>query len=468
MKRIISILLTLAMLLGVSIGLVSAEDNMPFTDVKLDSWYGKEVLTVHSLGIMKGTGDGKFEPMTPMTRAEVVTVLYRLSEELIWGVEDILTFTDVKLNKWYTDAVAWSVSCGIVKGYPDNTFKPSAPITRQEIAKMLACFIEYMEITSKGTPLTDSFADSATFPKWAASHIESLKEYGLMGGDEKGRFNPTSNASRAEIATVITRLLPLMDSSGEDEGDDDDGDEYVPAPAPEDFELCMEEGTPYPYYIRFPEGYSESAEYPLVIFASGKGDVSINSVDAIFYSEESPAYDSIVMIPAVKTEDDLQNADGLISYVKEKYSVDRERVYLIVTGEDRGGFCSWFALEKTPDAVSALLVVHDGVSGLMHKGNGNNEWELEGIIIGRITADALEKLKTLPIYYYVCDDQNQYTSHWLDADYGKEFLIAAEAAGITNVTIKEPSGYNTIFDDFAVRNNNEAFNWLFAQRRATN
>jgi len=189
----------------------------PFTDVKSGAWYESAVETVYSEGIMEGKAEGKFAPNAQMTRAELVTVLCRLSGEDAMGKGQSLSYTDTKKTAWYADSVAWAAECELVTGYPDGSFKPNSPILRQELAKLIVSFLEHMNVTEKGTPLTESFTDTDSFPKWAAEFIEKLRETGLVGGDDAGNFKPKANASRAEIATVITRLLPLMEKDSGNE-----------------------------------------------------------------------------------------------------------------------------------------------------------------------------------------------------------------------------------------------------------
>lgn len=209
MKRIISLILTAIMLISATT-FAFAESKTPFADVKNGAWYADAVTTVYEAGIMEGKGDGRFVPNASMTRAELVTVLCRLSGDNSAGKGTALTFTDTKKNAWYADSVAWAVEAGIVAGYEDNTFKPNRPILRQELAKMFVAFLEYMSLPLEGTALTESFSDSSAFPKWASQYIETLRKTGLIGGDTAGNFKPKSDASRAEIATVITRLLPRL------------------------------------------------------------------------------------------------------------------------------------------------------------------------------------------------------------------------------------------------------------------
>ncbi|MBR6807459.1 MAG: S-layer homology domain-containing protein [Clostridia bacterium] len=210
MKKILFALFSATILLGCAFHVFSVE--LPFNDVDSFSWYRSAVETVYSEGIMEGIGNSRFAPMQPMSRAELVTVMYRLSGENTENLSGSLSFTDTDSSAWYSDSVKWAVEKGLVTGYTDGSFKPNAPIQRQELAKITVLFLE-----SKGV-LTNinssvSFADRLSFPEWSREYIEKLGTCGLMIGDEKGNFNPNSNTSRAEIATLVTRILPLLSST---------------------------------------------------------------------------------------------------------------------------------------------------------------------------------------------------------------------------------------------------------------
>ena len=212
MKRIISLILTAVILISATT-FAFAESKTPFADVKSGAWYESAVAEVYEKGIMEGKGEGKFAPKASMTRAELVTVLCRLSGNNAEGMGEKLTFTDTKKNAWYADSVAWAVEAGIVAGYEGNTFKPNKAILRQELAKMFVEFMEYMKLPLDGTPLADSFKDSSAFPKWASQYIETLRKTGLMGGDNEGNFKPrnvnrTMRKMQRNQITVVCCFLP--------------------------------------------------------------------------------------------------------------------------------------------------------------------------------------------------------------------------------------------------------------------
>ncbi|MCQ2456503.1 MAG: S-layer homology domain-containing protein, partial [Clostridia bacterium] len=182
-----------------------------FSDVKSGAWYYDAVEYVAERGIMMGTTDTEFSPTKSMTRAQLVTVLYRLSGTTETGFSDKLTFKDTKKSAWYAEYVGWAVEKGLVGGYTDNTFKPDRAVTRQEIAKLLVEFFSMMNIdVSHCTPLSDSFSDAGKFQSWSREYIDALRKTGLIAGDGNGNFNPAKSATRAEIATILKRYFETI------------------------------------------------------------------------------------------------------------------------------------------------------------------------------------------------------------------------------------------------------------------
>ena len=209
MKKIITLMMLVCMLLAAAPAAVAEGGDLPFTDVKAGKWYYAAVKTVYDEGIMNGKTKTTFDPTAPMTRAELVTTLARVACVNVDGAADNLAFKDTKKSAWYAPYVGWGVSAGLVKGYEDNTFRPNAPINRQELATLIVRFIDYMEARVEADSPVKSFADEEKIPKWAKQYVEELRKTGLMKGDTAGRFNPASSATRAEVAQIVTRLLPF-------------------------------------------------------------------------------------------------------------------------------------------------------------------------------------------------------------------------------------------------------------------
>ena len=185
----------------------ASADGLPFRDVKAGDWFYSSVARVYGEGIIIGLKPDAFAPNDRMTRAQLVTIICRLSGDEFAGLGSGLTFKDTPGTDWYADYVGWAVREGVVAGYPDGTFKPNAPVTRAELAAVLARFFKNREIYFAEAPLIAAFTDAEKIADWAKESVEAIRLCGIISGDPKGNFNPGSSATRAEIATMITRYL---------------------------------------------------------------------------------------------------------------------------------------------------------------------------------------------------------------------------------------------------------------------
>ncbi len=215
MKKTISLVLAVIMAISVMSFTVTAEgaSGLPFDDVNAGKWYYDTVKTVYDEGIMEGVTETTFAPEDPMTRAQIVTIFYRLADMYRTDLKNKGLFKDTTKTAWYADYLGWAVYAKLVDGYPDGTFRPNKAITRQELAKLIVGFLRYLVADADGGAITDGFTDEDRFPSWSKEYIEQLRETGLMAGDDKGRFNPTKTATRAEVATVIVRMMPYVEEA---------------------------------------------------------------------------------------------------------------------------------------------------------------------------------------------------------------------------------------------------------------
>ena len=223
MKLKILALLTVFALLFSAIAVTATQPPIEtiLKDVKNGKWYTDAVNTVFEEGIMQGKGSEivggnihvTFAPFDNMTRAELVTILSRLAGADTTGLGDALTFKDTKKTAWYADAVGWSVSAGLVTGYDDNTFRPNAQVLRQELAVLFARFLDASSIVLPNVETPITFTDAKKIPSWAAEGVEVMRLTGIVGGDDKGNFNPKKSANRAEIAVMLTRYLAALENA---------------------------------------------------------------------------------------------------------------------------------------------------------------------------------------------------------------------------------------------------------------
>ena len=158
-------------------------------------------------GLMNGVGGGKFEPDGQLTRAQLVTVLYRAAGEPDTG-KQVNPFTDVADDAWYTKAVIWAANNGIVNGVAKNTFAPDDSITREQIAAML---YRYAGAKAVKEDKLSAFPDAAKVSDWAKEALNWAVAGGLINGvaDANGTasLEPQATATRAQIATILMRWL---------------------------------------------------------------------------------------------------------------------------------------------------------------------------------------------------------------------------------------------------------------------
>ncbi len=179
--------------------------NYRFEDVKEDTWYTEGVEFAYALAIFEGTGDNMFSPEDSMTRAMLVTVLWRLSGEL--NAKSKGDFDDLQAD-WYKKAVAWASENEIVRGYGDGSFGPNDNITREQMALVLYSFAQYMGLNvEERSDLSElGYEDSDDISDWAIDAMEWANAAGLIQGNG-GALNPNDNATRAEVATILYRFL---------------------------------------------------------------------------------------------------------------------------------------------------------------------------------------------------------------------------------------------------------------------
>lgn len=174
-------------------------EALPFTDVKAGDWFYDAVRFVYDKRLMGGTSDTTFDPEKTMSRAMIVTVLYRMEGDP--EVTAAAVFADVEPDQWYTDAVVWATANGIVGGYSPTEFGPKDRITREQLSAIL-----YRYAQGKGVDVSTgevpAFTDGAEASAYAAEAVRWAASAGMLDVKD-GALRPGAPATRAEVAKAL-------------------------------------------------------------------------------------------------------------------------------------------------------------------------------------------------------------------------------------------------------------------------
>lgn len=197
---------------GIISGIVASGALQPgasasqFADLTAGSWYYGGVRCALENGLMTGTSARTFAPDRPVTRAMLVTILWRLAGEPYGRVSP---FEDVLPGSWYAQAVSWAYDKGIVTGVTATSFQPGAPVTREQLCAILC---RYAALTGKNTAASaslDAFTDRAQVSAYAEASVRWALQAGLLTGVGDSRLAPRSGATRAQLAVLLQRFAGL-------------------------------------------------------------------------------------------------------------------------------------------------------------------------------------------------------------------------------------------------------------------
>ena len=180
-------------------------ETIEFVDVKKSDWFYDEVQYAVSNGLFNGVGNDKFDPNGSMTRAMMVTVLYRLEGEP--AVRGTSPFSDVSNNIWYTDAVIWAEDNAIVNGAGDNKFDPNSSITREQMAAVLFRYAQYKKYDTSASNSLSKYSDFSSISAWSLNAMKWANAEGLITGRTATTLAPKGTATRAEVAAILYRFV---------------------------------------------------------------------------------------------------------------------------------------------------------------------------------------------------------------------------------------------------------------------
>lgn len=195
MKRVLSIILVLAMMLSLGVTVMAAD----FSDVPEGAWYTDAVSYVQENGLMSGVSATSFDPSGTTSRAMLATVLYRAAGSPAVSGED--AFTDTQPGAWYADGVLWASQQGLISGYGNGLFGTNDPVNREQIAAILWRYA--------GSPVAsgENFADENDISDFAATAVDWARANGIISGLDRNRFDPKGNATRAQVAVILRGYL---------------------------------------------------------------------------------------------------------------------------------------------------------------------------------------------------------------------------------------------------------------------
>ena len=183
------------------------EVELPFTDVPEGAWYADAAAYVYEHGLMAGTSATTFAPDATTSRSMIATILWRMAGSPV--VNYAMDYTDVAQGQWYSEAIRWAASEGIVGGYGNGLFGTNDPITREQFAVMLYRFAQeqgYDVSIGENTNIL-SYTDVADLSEYAISAMQWAVGAGIINGTGDGStLTPQGQATRAQAAVMLMRF----------------------------------------------------------------------------------------------------------------------------------------------------------------------------------------------------------------------------------------------------------------------
>ena len=190
------------------VNVISKITSDHFTDVTPDTvgnWAANAVDFAYGCGLVNGVEATLFGPNTSMTRAMLVTVLYRAAGSP--QVTVTTNFTDLDVGSYYYNAVVWANVMGIVNGTSDTTFSPNAPVTRQQIAAILYRYADAMGAITEFQGSLDAYTDKNKVEAYAVTPMTWAVSKGIISGMTDTTLEPLGNATRAQVVVILHRYL---------------------------------------------------------------------------------------------------------------------------------------------------------------------------------------------------------------------------------------------------------------------
>ncbi|MBQ3100509.1 MAG: S-layer homology domain-containing protein [Clostridia bacterium] len=182
------------------------EMTNPFTDIKDGQWYTDGILWCYHSGYMAGVSDTEFGRKSNVTRAMFATILAKIDGSDISGYSK-MSFTDVKPNQWYSNAIEWAASNGYAAGLGEGIFGYKQNVSREQIALFFYTYFSKNGIDVSAEADLSSYVDLGRVHSWALDALEWAVAKGLISGTSESTLSPRDSATRAEIALIIKNYV---------------------------------------------------------------------------------------------------------------------------------------------------------------------------------------------------------------------------------------------------------------------
>ena len=192
---------------AIPVSAAPAATVVTYTDVTSGDWFYDGVQYVSNQGIMNGVGDNLFAPNNETTRAQLVTMLYRLEGQPALGDNLDYPFSDVAADSWYGSAVYWAREHGIVTGVSETTFAPNEVLTREQMAAILYRYAQYKGYDVTASADLSGYTDAEEIMTYAQPAMAWANAAGLIGGTRATTLSPAGSAVRGQVATILMRFM---------------------------------------------------------------------------------------------------------------------------------------------------------------------------------------------------------------------------------------------------------------------
>ena len=203
-KRLLSLALALCLVCSLLPGTALAAGENPFTDVSASHWAHDDITYVYENDLMNGTDGSLFSPESTTTRAQVVTVLYRLAGQP--AADWANPFWDVPASAWFHDAVTWAWENDITGGVSSTHFGAGNAVTREQLATFLYRYAQDQGYDTSARADLSGYSDAGLVSSYATEALSWANATGLITGTTGTTLSPKGSATRAQVATILSRF----------------------------------------------------------------------------------------------------------------------------------------------------------------------------------------------------------------------------------------------------------------------